>query len=244
VIAVRALRTRLLALLFAGLSGADLWLTWRLLGRGRSALYEFNPAAAYVLGHFGWPGLTLFKLAAVLVVLAAAAALCRRRPRVGTGVLAFGCAVLAAVVAYSSLLAGPAALEDSGRAEEEAQRAWSRRLEAQIDLVRRHQALKAGLARQLAAGRCDLRAAVEQLAASDLDRDAERLRDLRRLYCLDSARDCWAAHFLHFALDAIANDPAQWRRCARDWIAAYRARYQVSDPPPWAGLVRRQEASP
>ena len=62
------LRRNLLWLLFIALSGADLFLTWRLLSSRGSAVYESNPVAAWFLGRFGWMGLTAFKAVAVLVV--------------------------------------------------------------------------------------------------------------------------------------------------------------------------------
>jgi Domain of unknown function (DUF5658) len=113
------LRRNLLWLLFILLSGADLFLTWRLLSQRGSTVYESNPLAAWLLDRFGWPGLTLFKAVAVIVVLTATAILCRRSPRVGVRVLTFGCTVLSGVVVYSFMLAGAArAWDDSPQVAE------------------------------------------------------------------------------------------------------------------------------
>jgi hypothetical protein len=124
-------RRNLLWLLFTVLSGADLFLTWRLLSQRGSPVYESNPLAAWFLDQFGWTGLTVFKAAAVMTVLTATAVLCRRSPRAGVRVLTFGCTVLSGVVVYSFMLAGAArAWDDSPQAAEVIGAARTRRAAA------------------------------------------------------------------------------------------------------------------
>src|SRR6267378_546486 len=92
--------------LFTLLNAADLLVTRLLLGQGLATVYEGNPVAAWLLGRHGWVGVAFFKLATALLVAGAAAAVFARRPRLGVGVLAFGCATLAGVVVYSVALLG------------------------------------------------------------------------------------------------------------------------------------------
>jgi hypothetical protein len=238
-LAMRAWRQLLPWLLFPVLSGADLFLTWRLLGQGRSAVYESNPVAAWCLGHFGWAGLVWFKLGAVVVVLGACLALSRRRPRAGAGVLSFGCIVLAAVVMYSSYLAGPAhALDDAVRAEEVIGLANMQHLEQEFNWVRRQQTVKRQLAEEIIAGRCGLPEAVERFLAQAQASGPGWLRRLGRAYALDSARDSVAANLLRYLLRQRRGDPATWERRSREWIATYRARYHMASPPPWQDVNR------
>jgi hypothetical protein len=91
-------------LLFVLLSGADLALTWWLLGGSGGEVYEANPVANWWLARAGWAGLAGFKAALVLLVLGLAAVIGRHRPRAADGVLCFACAAVAAVVLYSATL--------------------------------------------------------------------------------------------------------------------------------------------
>src|SRR6516162_2363051 len=90
--------------LFSLLSGADLWMTWRLLRQGGGLIYECNPVASAWLTCFGWAGLVAFKLAMVCFIGVLAIFISLYRPRASGGVLMFGCAVTAGVVLYSFYL--------------------------------------------------------------------------------------------------------------------------------------------
>src|SRR5262245_27473989 len=93
-------------LLYLLLSLFDLVLTWQLLQYGEGQVYESNPIVNWWLTHYGWLGLTAFKLVAVVVVGGLAAIICLHGPRTGRMVLSFVCAVLLMVVVYSCSLAG------------------------------------------------------------------------------------------------------------------------------------------
>ena len=86
--------------LYAALSVADLLFTHRLLTANELA-YESNPVAGVWLEQYGWAGLAAFKAASVVVFAGALLIVVRRRPRVATGVVAAGCAVLLSVTTYS-----------------------------------------------------------------------------------------------------------------------------------------------
>lgn len=86
--------------LYAVLSATDLLLTFALL-QTNTAAYESNPLAAACLDRYGWHGLTLYKVGAVLVVVGAVALLVRRKPVLGAAVVTFGCLVLLSVTSYS-----------------------------------------------------------------------------------------------------------------------------------------------
>jgi hypothetical protein len=89
--------------LYIVLSIADLTLTSALL-RMNGAAYESNPAAAACLEHFGWPGLALYKLGGVSILVGAVYLLSRRRASVGAAVVTFACAVLLVVTTYTHSL--------------------------------------------------------------------------------------------------------------------------------------------
>jgi len=93
-------------LLFAGLSLADLLLTWALISHGNGEVYESNPIAGAVLAKFHWLGLAAFKFLAFAVVVCLTAIIARQRPAVSARVLTFACSALGGVTLYScSLLA-------------------------------------------------------------------------------------------------------------------------------------------
>jgi hypothetical protein len=224
-------------ILFVALSLADLVQTRHLLTRCWPWVYEGNPVAAWVLGAFGWPGLAAFKALSVLVVAGTAAALWRRRPRAGAGVLTFGCLTLAGVVLYSSLLPGAAqALDRAGPDDEAATLEHSRRLDRAMNDMLQHDALKRELLEELTAGRCDLPEALERFVTAPAMPTSVWLRGLHELYHLPADRDCLAANFVHHALKDVVLPPDEHRRRARQWLGDYRARYRVPDPPPWRGL--------
>jgi Domain of unknown function (DUF5658) len=220
--------------LFTLLSGADLFLTWRLLARGLPSVCEYNPVAAWVLGWFGWSGLTVFKAMAAGVVVAAALAIAARRPRAACGVLAFGCITLAAVVFYGAGFADiHRVLGNSALDEDAVQAARGLQLEDGIGETNRRGELKRQLTDGMVAGRLDFREAVDRLVASEFGDSAFRLMRQRRLYSLDSDRDCCATNLLVYALGSVQDDPARWRRWAPVWLSDYQSHFRVSTPPPW-----------
>lgn len=89
---------------FVGLSVADLYLTWALLSTPDSEIIENNPLAASVLAQSGWTGLTVYKLAAVLLIGGIAVYLVRLQRRTGELLLIFACGAQAAIVMSSVFL--------------------------------------------------------------------------------------------------------------------------------------------
>src|SRR5205823_1764857 len=149
--------------LFALLSGADLFLTWRLLGQGLPSIAEGNPVAAWVLGQFGWAGLSAFKAAAVVSVGAAAVVIATRRPRLAVALLSFGCVALASVVWYSARFRDVHhALGDGTLEAEVAQLSRRSRLENEVTETARLTEFKRRLADEVVAGRLGFRAAVDR----------------------------------------------------------------------------------
>src|SRR5215831_8434120 len=88
-------------MLFVVLSAIDLFLTWRLLDRPNTPVYEINPFARWTWEHIGWLGLISFKTALVTLAAVAALLIARRRPHTAGRVLTFGCSAAALVVGYS-----------------------------------------------------------------------------------------------------------------------------------------------
>src|SRR5205814_1206030 len=97
-----------------------------------------------------------------------------RRPRLGCGVLSFGCVVLAAVVGYGAWFEvlhhdlRREAVDDVTRA---AVSGW---LDSRIDEAQRLTEFKQELAAEMLAGRLSFPQAVERLAASEFARLAPR----------------------------------------------------------------------
>jgi hypothetical protein len=91
-------------LLFGLLSLADLGWTWQLLHHTGGRVYEANPVANACLATFGWGGLVVYKLLAVLLVSGLSMWISRIRPATGGRVLWFACCTMTAVVLYSCSL--------------------------------------------------------------------------------------------------------------------------------------------
>jgi hypothetical protein len=64
--------------------------------------YEVNPLAAYVLRHYGVPGLAVYKLTITAVVLVACQAIYDMYPRLARVILVGGCLVFSWVVFRSA----------------------------------------------------------------------------------------------------------------------------------------------
>jgi hypothetical protein len=90
--------------LVAGLGLADLALTAYLLRTFPGRLGESNPLAQWCLSQGGWAGLVAFKAAVIALVVGAAAAIARHRPRAARRVLAFACVATVVVLVYSATL--------------------------------------------------------------------------------------------------------------------------------------------
>jgi hypothetical protein len=88
-------------ILFITLSLTDLVLTFLVVIHGGGQIEEGNPIAAAWLRKYGWPGLIIFKSAAMSVVIVVTLLVNSRKPGVARGLLAICCAVMAAVALYS-----------------------------------------------------------------------------------------------------------------------------------------------
>jgi hypothetical protein len=97
-------RTKLL--LYCLLSAADLLLTYQLVCRSDGLIYESNPIANAWLTSYGWSGLALFKMIAMLLVVGVALFVGRQRQRAAGIILSFACLAVGLVVTYSSWLMG------------------------------------------------------------------------------------------------------------------------------------------
>jgi hypothetical protein len=90
--------------LYGTLSFADFYLTYRLLQQGGGHVYEGNPIANAWLAAYGWSGLLVFKLMAVVLVATAAMFISVTRPQTAGRLLAFACLTVSVVVVYSTYL--------------------------------------------------------------------------------------------------------------------------------------------
>jgi hypothetical protein len=201
---------------FLILSGLDFLLTSHLLFSSDGAVYESNPLAGWFFSEFGWRGLAAFKLVSVLGVMSLALTIYRYRPRTGQHLLAFGCAILGLVVAYSSALAAYVAVREEPAAVSEARFAESlnRRLDRQLRATMDRVRFKRCLSEDVLSGRLVLHDAVIKLAAWDsrVGTDIERL----------------AVDFVTFTIGTL-DEPAA--RVARDQLESELWRwYGVSLP--------------
>jgi hypothetical protein len=93
-----------LFLVLLGLGLADLFLTWKLMHVGDGQVLESNPVANWWLTTYGWGGMTVFKLAMLLVGGGLAGGIAYWRPRTSERLLFFVCGAQSAVVLYSLFL--------------------------------------------------------------------------------------------------------------------------------------------
>jgi hypothetical protein len=197
--------------LFLFLNLLDLVLTWQLIEQGRGQVYEGNPLASWLLTRWGWPGLTTFKLGAVLLVGSIALIIARNRPRTGGRVLSFGCSALFLVLLYSSSVAACIDNAPPGDDPEQQKKQW---LDGERSRSDAYRSLRRQLADDLLAGRCTLSEATAQLAASERGRDPRWLETLHKLYPERPYEDCLAANLVAFIRwsenDRAGTDGDEW----------------------------------
>jgi hypothetical protein len=219
-------------ILFLCLSVADLCLTWHLLSHGEGQVYEGNPLARWWLVHYGWEGLTLFKLTLAGFVVGVTLLIARQRPRTAGKVLAVSCGILAVVVLYSGVLAGTVAacsVSDGGLDPELAATvARSRSLEQQIKQAEAYHRLLETLAADVIARRRTLADAARLLAASEQGRSPAWLHYLERLYPGRPVQACFAANLIYCALFSLHEGNSADEDCARRLADDYRACYGVA----------------
>jgi hypothetical protein len=152
---------------FLLLSILDLLLTLHLIG-GSTQVYESNPIARWFFDLYGWLGLTAFKVILVSLVLSLIVIIYRNRPRTARRLLAFGCAALVLVVAYSGTLAGYVASQSelSDHTELSALKRHNLQLDRLLKSAQHYLHLKQQLGLEVVAGRKSLSEAVQELVAS------------------------------------------------------------------------------
>ncbi len=202
----------------------DWQLSWVLIARTGQA-YEANPLAAFVLDHFGWAGLGLFKIGVVALVTTLAWFLCCRRPLAARRILQFaglsGLAVVSYSLALRNGLVGDAQAHDAlGQAEKRSAEltCWRQDLDDYLTYVD-------GLAHEVRLGQRTLRAAVDEMLVHLTSVGHDPMPYLRA-YCQQSDHSVLVASLLirHVGYQ-VNHDPALARRQLRSLsrqFAAYR----------------------
>jgi hypothetical protein len=203
-------------LLFAGLSATDLILTYRLVEHSGGQVYEGNPIANAWLSSYGWAGLALFKLAAMLLVAGTATFISLSQPRKAGHVLRFACVALGSVVVYSCWLLGLFPGQASARTltlaqAEKAAQELDLRVQAHCEYLH----LMENLTEEILAGTCTLEEAVDQAA---ILRDNEQTRiwveTLHLRYPGLTDHECLAADLRERLADRRADELQGRRRAA------------------------------
>ena len=212
--------------IFALLSVADLFMTWQLVQASDGKVYESNPVANAWLTSFGWAGLTVFKVLAMLLVALSAVYVSMYRPRTGGRILIFACAATAFVVGYSCYLsfgAEPitAAENDTFLVEQK-----GRLLDKEMVRQKAYQALLTQLGNDLVTHRLTLRQAVDRLAQTDKARSPQWLAMLHRTYPGRSDAECLALHLIGHALLTLNLDPTVRDRLTSQLEAEYQTTYE------------------
>jgi hypothetical protein len=192
---------------FLFLSLLDLLLTWWLLEQGDGRVYEGNPIARWWLVQAGWLGLAAFKLGAVLLVGALAAAIACLRPRTGAFVLTFACFVLGGVVLYSSSLAGVLAAEPEDDSAAVAETGVS--LTQEISTAREYRELLGQVKDDLLARRCTLDEGVRRLQQSSRGLHDGWWQVLHDRYPGLTDEACLAANLIQFAVSTLESNPQE-----------------------------------
>jgi hypothetical protein len=216
---------RPLLLLFPALSLADLVLTRVLLQRADGRAWESNPVASWWLEHFGWAGLSGYKLGNVVLVAALAWVVSRRRPRAAGGLLAFGCSSLLAVVAYSTFLVcgGEAEANSTAAADLKQTRVLQGELDQEVVRMRAYHDLLVRVEGDLRAQRCSLAEAVEALAGADHFQDPRWLPWMQSIYGNRSPEEFLAIKLVDTVLHTQDGDPSRAESFRRDLDAQYRS---------------------
>lgn len=210
--------------LFGLLGLADLVLTWRLVRGGHGAVYESNPVAGAWLDSYGWPGLAVFKVLAMLLVGLSILYVSFHRPRIGGRLLMFGCVVTAGVVAYSCFLMG--FLEDIPPHDgaDEAARTEYRGclLDRELSKEREYVSLIHQLGQDLMTFPDTLEESVRRLAQTEKCRDHRWLRQLQRSYPERSEAECLALHIGYHTLGRVQDARGPWEPLAEQLEVSFQ----------------------
>jgi hypothetical protein len=91
-------------LLFFLFSIIDFCLTFMLIRQSGGRIFEGNPIASAWLADYGWGGLVIYKLIAILGVATLIIIISGRRPRTAVALAAYACLAAGCVVLYSQTL--------------------------------------------------------------------------------------------------------------------------------------------
>jgi hypothetical protein len=212
-------------LLFAGLSLADLVLTWLLVRRSDGLVYEGNPVAGWWLEHHGWLGLAGFKSGLVLLVIGLSLLISRYRPRFSGLLLGFACSAVAGVLVYSVALAGLVKrhVESELPAVVETHEEYVKRMDEGWEYRR----LADRLAEDLMAGRCSLTEATARLGATRKGHDANWIRQLHICFPNRTDAQCLASNLIMNAIFSLADNPPAARKVEQQLGAEFRSAYGV-----------------
>jgi hypothetical protein len=209
-------------LLFAALSASDLYLTYRLVEQSGGQVYESNPIANAWLSSYGWAGLAVFKLTAMLLVAATVIFISLSQPRKAGNVLRFACLALGAVVVYSSWLLGlfPGSASAQTAALIRVTEA-SKQLDVRVQGHHAYVQVMEELTEKLVAGTCTLDEAVDQAAVLTENEDTRMwVESLHYRHPGLSVRECLAAD-LRERVAERAHEAAKPRRA--DYLARKRS---------------------
>jgi hypothetical protein len=210
-----------MALLFVGLSCADLALTAHLLRLGRGEVYEANWLAAEVLARHGVVGLAVFKGLTVLLAGALVAIAASARPRWARRLVGFACLAVGGVVLYSLTLWGRVAAQaspgDPRFANSEGERV---RLKQAACTRAEFVALWKHWATALAEGRCTVRAAALALAEFTSARDVAFLEGHASVMRVDSRKECLVGLVVAEALRLLRADYSREARTRAEHLLA------------------------
>ena len=211
--------------IYAALSVADLFMTFQLVEAGDGKVYESNPVAHAWLDSYGFIGLSVFKAAAVLMVVASALYISLHRPRLGGRLLGFGCLATAIVVGYSVCLAFSQDFTTHTGADDDVVHLRSRMLDGEMTRQRSYQALLGQLSYDLVSRRCSLEQAVTQLRTSEKAHQPEWLAHLQRTHPEHSTEECLAIHLGKHALVAVQHDAQLLETVADQLQHEFKATY-------------------
>jgi hypothetical protein len=216
--------------LFVLLSLADFALTWALIEHQGEGIYEGNPVARWWLAAYGWPGLFIFKAAAVSAAVGLAVIIARHRPRLGDHVLHFGCAALAATLVYSGTLA----IVRRASSDEFA----LPNVVADPDHVEFLQLL-GQLRRDVGSGRCSLRDAARALEETAWAKKPEFSHARRLAYPGRPEGECFGAIVVVSIVSVLKETDPQARPTADRLLGEFEATYQTAAPWSREELLKR-----
>jgi len=216
--------------LYISLSLVDLLLTYRLLQAGGGRIYEGNPIANAWLVAYGWRGLVIFKIVAMLLVGCLAAYVSLYHPHKGGHILQFACCALGLVVIYSCSLMRVSSPRPEKMEEIEPQ------MDQAIAANREYYTLFHHLLGDLANQRCTLNDAVDKLQQCKKVRAGKYCKLLRERHPNFPYRDCLAMELVQGVSSLLRDDPPKAERTAR-WLLNGKATDSAPSAPALATIT-------